>query len=230
MSEWWSYGLRDLLMFSPQTYFRLFELYNVSVWPAQLLVLALGILALLTLFRPGDRAVRGTLVLLSVFWLAVAWGFFWRRYAQINLAAPYFAGLYVLQAVLLLGAAWKTGRPALAQATRLRFGSALVLYLFALCVYPLRGVLAGRDWREAEIIALAPDPTALATLAVLLAWGGWRFWTLAPVPLLWCLASGATLWAMEAPDFFLAPALAALTALIMIIDASDRSRKHRRRQ
>lgn len=30
MSEWWSYGLRDLLLFSPRTYYRLFELYNLE--------------------------------------------------------------------------------------------------------------------------------------------------------------------------------------------------------
>jgi hypothetical protein len=28
MSEWWSYRFSDLLMFSPETYYRLFELYN----------------------------------------------------------------------------------------------------------------------------------------------------------------------------------------------------------
>lgn len=227
MSEWWSYGLRDLLMFSPQTYSRLFELYNAAVWPVQLLALALGVLPLLTLIRPSDRTVRGTLGLLVLFWLAVAWGFFWQRYAQINLAAPYFAGLFVLEAVLLVGAAAMAGRASTVPASRLRFGSALALYLVALCVYPLRGAIVGGDWSQAEVIGLAPDPTALATLAVLLGWGGGRFWMLAVIPGLWCLFSGATLWALDAPDFFVAPMLAVLTGLIAAIDGSAHNRGQR---
>jgi hypothetical protein len=27
MSEWWSYSLSDFLLFSPRTYYRLFDLY-----------------------------------------------------------------------------------------------------------------------------------------------------------------------------------------------------------
>jgi hypothetical protein len=36
MSEWWTYRLSDILPFSAQTYFRLFELHNAAVWPAQI--------------------------------------------------------------------------------------------------------------------------------------------------------------------------------------------------
>ncbi len=46
MSEWWTYGPRDLLMFSAQTYYRLFELYNRDLWPLQMLALVLGVVVL----------------------------------------------------------------------------------------------------------------------------------------------------------------------------------------
>ena len=36
MSEWWTYTLSDFLLFSPRTYYRLFELYNDEIWPAQI--------------------------------------------------------------------------------------------------------------------------------------------------------------------------------------------------
>lgn len=42
MSEWWTYSLRDFLLFSPHTYYRLFELYNQALWPLHLLALAIG--------------------------------------------------------------------------------------------------------------------------------------------------------------------------------------------
>jgi len=41
---------------------------------------------------------------------------------------------------------------------------------------------------------------------------------LAYIPILWCLISGATLWAMAAPDFFIAPGLALLAALLASLD------------
>ena len=53
MSEWSTYRLADFLLFSPEIYYRLFELHNNAVWPAQLAaaLAGLGILAL-TLFQP----------------------------------------------------------------------------------------------------------------------------------------------------------------------------------
>ena len=43
MSEWWTYTLSDFLLFSPRTYYRLFELYNAEIWPAQIVALTLGV-------------------------------------------------------------------------------------------------------------------------------------------------------------------------------------------
>ena len=40
MSEWWTYSLSDFLLFSPRTYYRLLELYNLAIWPTQLAALA----------------------------------------------------------------------------------------------------------------------------------------------------------------------------------------------
>ena len=51
MSEWWTYRPADLLMFSPETYYRLFELYNADVWPAQIIVLSAGFTIFVLMFR-----------------------------------------------------------------------------------------------------------------------------------------------------------------------------------
>ena len=55
-SEWWTYSLRDFLLFSPRTYYRLFELYNAAIWPAQIVALGLGLAVLALLRRAGSRA------------------------------------------------------------------------------------------------------------------------------------------------------------------------------
>ena len=63
---WWSYRPEDLLMFSTRVYARLFELHNQALWPAQLLALVLGAVALVLLLRPGSRGTRLVVMLLAI--------------------------------------------------------------------------------------------------------------------------------------------------------------------
>ena len=54
MPEWWTYSLTDFLLFSPDTYWRLFERYNEAIWPLQIGAAALGLaLFALVLRRPA---------------------------------------------------------------------------------------------------------------------------------------------------------------------------------
>jgi hypothetical protein len=218
MSEWWTYDPRDLLMFSARTYYRLFERYNLDWWPLQLLALALGVAVLALGWRGGERAGRAIAAILVGCWLWLAWGFHWQRYATIHLAAGYFALAFALQALLLLWLGVLRGRLAIAPVSRMRRRAGLVLLLFALLVFPLLGPLLGRSWTQAEVFGMAPDPTALATLGVLLFAGVRPAWGLFPIPVAWCLISGATLWAMESPDYALVP-LAALLAVGLALAA-----------
>ncbi len=216
MSEWWTYGLRDLLLFSQRTYYRLFELYNLEWWPLHLFALALGVAALVLWRRGGERAGRALAAVLALGWLWVAWAFHWQRYASINLAAGYFALAFVFQALLLLWQGTVRGRLTLVPATRLQQRAGLGLFLFALLIFPLVGPLLGRSWAQAEVFGMVPDPTALATLGVLLLAGVRPLWWLFPIPVVWCLISGATLWAMDSPGFAIAP-LAALLAVSLAV-------------
>lgn len=212
MSEWWTYGPRDLLLFSSRTYYRLFELYNLEWWPLHLGALALGVAVLALRRRGGEGAGRALAVILAVGWLWVAWAFHWQRYASINLAAGYFVWACVLEALLLLWLGGVRGRFAAAPASRLQQRAGLGLFAFALLVYPMIGPLLGRSWTQAEVFGMAPDPTALATLGILLCAGVRPVWWLFPIPVAWCLVSGATLWALASPDYPVVP-LGALLAV-----------------
>ena len=102
MDDWASDRLSDFLMFSPETYFRQFELYNAAIWPAQIFALALGGACLWLMRRPGAAPERVIPALLAAAWLWVAWGSLYTRHATINWGAGYLAGAFVLQGVLLL--------------------------------------------------------------------------------------------------------------------------------
>lgn len=222
MSEWWTYTLADLLMFSARTYFRLFELYNRAIWPAQLITLAIGIALLLTVLRGARRAGTTPAVLLAICWLWVAWAFHAERYASISTAAVYFAVGFAVQGLLLLLLAAKDG-PEPGAATRANIPAAAGLVLASVLAWPMLAPASGRPWTQAEVFGVAPDPTAIATLGVLLALRG--HWLLWPIPLLWCALSSATLSTMKAPYAWL-PLLAALLALLLAVVRKNGVRAH----
>lgn len=215
MFEWWTYTLSDFLMFSAQTYYRLFELYNREIWPVQILAIALGIVILTCLQRAGARQGRVVAAILAACWFWVAWAFQLERYATIHWAARYFAIGFAIEALLLIWIGLIRGqllfRPA-ASAIRL---AGFYLFLFALAVQPLIGPAIGRPWLQAEIFGIAPDPTVVATLGVLLPVSGRTRSILLCIPILWCVISGATLWAMGSADALLMP-LIALLALLLV--------------
>jgi hypothetical protein len=212
MSELWTYRLSNFLLFSPRTYYRLFELYNAEIWPGQIVGLLVGVVILALLLKPGSWQGRLICALLAACWLWVAWAYHYSRYASINWAATYFASAFAIEALLQIalgvgrGLAWRAN----ARSIR-RVGIGVVI--FAVVLQPLIGPLMGRAWSQVEVFAIAPDPTVVATLGVLIPARGWAKWLLLPIPILWCLVSGATAWAMQSYDGALMPAAAALVIL-----------------
>ncbi|SEL13382.1 DUF6064 family protein [Halomonas daqiaonensis] len=193
-SAWWTYRPEDLLMFSPRVYERLFELHNQALWPAQLLALVLGGMALAVLLRPGPRGTRLVLMLLAVAWGFVAWAFLWQRYAPIHWGIAYIAPLFGFQALLLVALGSLRGGLRLPCHWSVRRGIGIGLFAYALALHPLIAVATGRGLSGAEVIGLTPDPLAMATLAVgAMAEPARRAWPLVIIPVFWCLQSWLTL-------------------------------------
>ena len=216
MSEWWTYTLSDFLLFSPGTYYRLFEIYNAAVWPAQVLAVVLG-LTILALLRRAAAEARGRLIaaILAASWLWVAIAFLAKRYATINWAAAYFAWAFGLEAALLLWIGVVRGRLPFEKPADAAGRAGLAIFLFALVLEPLVGPLLGRGWKQVEIFGMAPDPTAVATLGLLLLARA-RGRSLIVIPAIWCAITGATLLAMKAPDAWIPPLAAALCIFLAI--------------
>ncbi len=198
MQDWLSYTLSDFLLFSPRTYYRMIERHNEAVWPAQLLTMALGLWILGALRKPSPARARIVAGILAVLWMWVAWAFLLRRYATINWAIAYVVPLFVLEALLLVwwGVISRKMSFAVGTGPRVRGGAALLI--LGLVLYPALAPILGRPWQQAEIFGIAPDPTVVATVGLLLLTDSRLRWGLLPVPLLWCGIAAATLWAMSA--------------------------------
>jgi hypothetical protein len=120
-------------------------------------------------------------------------------------------GLYLIAA---LGWLLLSGTAAVAR--RVRVGT--LLLLMAALSWPLMALADGRPFVQAELIGLAPDPTAVAGLGLLLhvqprsRAGRGLWWVLLVLGVLVCLISAATLATMEQGLAF-APLAAAAIAL-----------------
>jgi hypothetical protein len=221
MDDWSTYRLEDFLMFSRDTYFRLFELHNQAVWPSQILTMLMGLGLLWIVWRRpawGGRVAAG---ILAVCWAWVAVAFHLTRYADITWAAPWLAAGFGLQALLLLSAGVAQDGLDLPDRASRTGWAALTLLLFALVLQPLIGPALGRDWAGVELFGTAPDPTVVATLGVIATARPRALWLLLPIPMLWCALSGATLQAMDAPDAILMPTVA-MVALALAVAATLR--------
>jgi len=202
MSDWWTYQLSDLILFTPQAYFRLIELYNISIWPVQLLALMLGCTIAALAWRRPNWSGRVISAILALSWLWIAWAFHLQRLADIHWVATYFAAGFAIQAILII---W-TG------VIKDRFvinpiGSAIQtlgfsIFIFALFVQPFLTVFFGSNWGQAELYGIAPDPTVTGTIGVLLLTNIRKHWWLIIIPVVWCIVNGATLWVLESMNFF----------------------------
>ncbi len=200
MEEWWSYSLSDLLLFSPRTYYRLLQRHNESVWPAQILALGAGFSILLLLGRPSERHSRVITGILALLWTWVGWSFLWSRYGAINPAAAYAAWLFTIQSLLLVWYGVLRSQLRFIPERNARRGLGLGLFVGAVAGYPWLALIVGRPWYQAEVFGIFPDPTALATLGLLLRAEGRSRWKLMVIPVIWCTIAGATLWALARAD------------------------------
>jgi Family of unknown function (DUF6064) len=188
-----------MLPFTAEILFSSLEQYNRALWPLPILALALALAIVLLIFRPvrhGDRAISA-LVALAWIWIGV--GYHYLHFATIDFAAPVYGALFILQGLLFAWTGVLRGRLAFRFGADLFGWCGLALALAALA-WPLADGLAGRGWQSVRVVGMAPGPTAVFTLGMLLLTAGRAPLYLAVIPLLWTLVAGATAWVVSIPQ------------------------------
>ena len=189
-----------MLPFTAEILFSSFEQYNCALWPLPIVAPALALAILAPALRPargGDRAI-GTLLALA--WLWVGLGYFILHFAALDFSAPIYGAFFVLQALLLGWSLVVRGRLSLRFTSDLFGGCSLALGLAAALAWPLADGLLGQGWASTRVVGLAPGPTAVFTLGMLLLCAGRTPLHLAVIPLLWTLIAGATAWVLAIPQ------------------------------
>ena len=177
--------------FTARVYFSLFEAYNDTIWPAQIVAYLLGLLVVFLAQRPMPAGGRIALAMLAAV-LAVERD---RLPPRVLPADQLRRGAALPRCSRCRVCCW----PAAPSRGRrqLRFGAdptgwvGLAFALFALVAYPLLAWLAGHGWPRAAMFGVAATPMTIFTFGVLLMLEGRAAVLLAIIPLLWALAAGA---------------------------------------
>lgn len=162
------------LPFDVADFFAVFASYNTAVWPAQILLVALALVAVALALRSRTWSDRTVTALLGLFWIWMGVAYHWVFFRAINPAATLFGVLFVLEGIGLVALG------AVRRRLRFRFRATLqglagaLLLAYALVAYPLLGYAAGHRYPAMPTFGL-PCPTTIFTLGLLL-------WTEPPVP------------------------------------------------
>jgi hypothetical protein len=123
--------------FTEIQFYDLFARYNEAIWPLQVGMYGLGVTAMGLLLWHSPAAGWLMSLALAVMWAVTGIGYHWMFFTTINPLAPAFAGLFLLQAALLVvaPAIWRDWRFAPSDDARSWAGAGLAL--FAMAIYPI---------------------------------------------------------------------------------------------
>jgi hypothetical protein len=210
--------------FTVDDFFAVFARYNVALWHLQIIAVLSGLVVTALLLRPSRMADRAILLILAAMWAVNGIGYHLLHFTPVNPAAPAFAGAFILQAGLLAARALHRTVAIVFNGEagpRLWIGATLILY--ALVLYPALGHLFGHRWPAVPVFGVAPCPTTIFTIGVLLCgrWAALR-WLLA-IPVLWSIIGGSAAVLLDVPQDYglIAAGVAALAGALFLRPAGS---------
>lgn len=202
------------LPFTTDQFFRVFHDYNTSIWPLQLILLFLAIVALAIIWRRRSWSGVAVSAILSLLWAWLALGYHLAFFVHINPLAYGFAALSLLGAGLFFwfGVVRRQLEFTFERGPSARVGMALIV--FALVIYPVWSTAAGHAYPELPTFGL-PCPTTIFTIGLLALARGPGIRAVVIVPLLWSLIGSQAAFLLDVtPDLgLLAAAVVAMGLL-----------------
>lgn len=207
-----------MIPFSSEVYFSLYYDYNLAIWPAQALAYVLALAAFVLARYPFPGSNRLVLAILAAGWLWCGYVFFGRHLSTLLWAAGIFEAAFLLQALMLLAAAVVPKVPQFRLRPDNESWTSTFVLLFCAVIYPaLAAQASGHAWPAAQLIGVAPAPTAALTIGfLLLARSRWTL-ALAVIPAAYLAVTAYLAWQFAiAEDLVLvAVGLAGLVVLIL---------------
>lgn len=203
------------LPFTIDQFLDVFRRYNEAIWPGQLLLNLLAVVAVVAAVRGGRGASRIAAGILAAVWLWTGVVYHVAFFRAINPAALLFGLVFVLEATLIawFGVARQSLRFDVRANVATSLGYALIVY--ALVAYPMIGYALGHRYPSAPTFGV-PCPTTIFTFGLMLLCPPPRPRSLIIIPAAWAVlgVSAATRLGMW-EDYGLV--LAAIVATIAVL-------------
>ncbi len=201
-----------------------FVVYNAAIWPAQIAALCLGLVAVGQVFLKPVQATRSIFAILVILWLVNAIAYHAFFFSRINPAAWLFAGAFLLQAIVFASASARPESMSFHIHRDPRTACGLAAIGYALLIYPLLGQWAGHGFMGGPMFGVAPCPTTIFTIGILLLARGRSVLALSVIPILWSLIGFAAAVQLGIPEDLGLPLAGLVLAVILAIEAAPANR------
>lgn len=194
--------------FSVDEFFGVFARYNEAIWPAQVLAYLAVLVAIAQLCWAHPWQAKIVTWILAAMWAINGVGYHWLFFTDVNPAAWVFGAAFVVQAVALAVSTYQFPDLRFRVGTDAASVLALLLVAFATIAYQIWGWLAGHVYPASPAFGVAPCPTTIFTIGMLLlgTWSAAR-WLLI-IPALWAGVGGSAAIMLQVPqDYGLIAAL-----------------------
>ncbi len=212
-----------MLPFDRDQFVAVFAAYNNTIWPVQIVAVALGLAMVILLFRNGVSHGRPIAFGLAAMWLWTGIAYHAIFFAAINPAAYLFAAFFAVEALLIaIHGASRVGM-SFAPPRGIAGWVGIGLVAYSLLLYPLIGWLAD-GVTELPMFGVTPCPVTLFTFGLFLLARPPMPVRLLVIPAIWSLIGGSAAILLAIPQDW--PLLASgfvAVPLIMLRNRAERS-------
>ena len=159
--------MATMLLFNLDEFLNILEIYNLKIWPLQIIAFAFGLVAMFCVFRRTSISSKVILAILSLFWLwngAVFCFLFW---ATIYKLAFLFAAVCFTQGIFFAVALFRSD-------IKFQFNAdwksylGIVFIAYAMVGYQVFGYFLDHVYPQFFPFGLVPCPTAIFTIGLFL--------------------------------------------------------------
>jgi hypothetical protein len=171
--------------FTADQFTGVFNKYNMTVWPMQIVFYALAFIVIIMVIVRSQYANRVIFTILAFFWFWMGIVYHLVYFTAINKAAWLFGAIFIAQGILFLVYGFR-GKLSFHFRSDLYGFSGSILILFSLVIYPLLGFSMDHIYPYSPTFGL-PCPTTIFTLGLLLCADKKLPVALIVMPLIWSL-------------------------------------------
>jgi hypothetical protein len=153
--------------FTIDQFMNVFKDYNLSVWPAQILLNLLALISVFVAFKKYRYSDQFNSGVLGFLWIWIGIFYHLMHFTAINNAAYVFGILYIIQGLIFVYSGIIKGYLSYKYQRNVNAITGAVFILYALIIYPVLGYFLGHVYPESPTFGL-PCPTTIFTFGLLL--------------------------------------------------------------